>query len=78
MADLLRSAFGYFASGYGDAAGQHELVGRTLQLSDENQLTVKKVLAEGEPPDPLLCQLMVYGIIILSSVPSLPCTVCIP
>lgn len=48
MADLLRSAFGYFASGSGDAAGQHEMVGRTVQLSNDNRLTIKKVLAEGK------------------------------
>ena len=48
MADLLRSAFGYFASGSGDAAGQHELLGRTVQLSNDNKLTIKKVLAEGK------------------------------
>lgn len=60
MADLLRSAFGYFASGSGDAAGQHEMVGRTVQLSNDNKLTIKKVLAEGKPSHPRLNWVIIF------------------
>ena len=48
MADFFKSAFSYFSGG----EVTHELVGKTVQLSENSKLVIKKVLGEGNYSKP--------------------------